>query len=304
MLEKIEFIKKHHITNITPLNKGWSKDKKYILTASDESRFLLRISDKKLYDKKKKQFESLKQLENLNIYCSRPLEFGTLTNGDVYTILSYLEGVDGKEAIQSLTNENAYLLGIEAGQALKKLHQITLPKQEYSWWEKYQTKMEKRIKTLLNCEYKIPMQNNIIQYYKDHCFLMKNRPLCFTHGDYHLGNMIVHDKRIGIIDFDRNQIADPYDDFKPFYWNVMESEYFETGLINGYFNNKIPDDFFPILKYYTSESLITHLPWATTFGDEEIRTAQKVADLQMLWYDNFKLEIPTWYKGIITIKKQ
>ena len=37
-----------------------------------------------------------------------------------------------------------------------------------------------------------------------------------------------------------------------------------------------------------------------TFGDEEIKTAQKVADLQMLWYDNFKLEIPTWYKGIIT----
>ena len=91
--------------------------------------------------------------------------------------------------------------------------------------------MEKRIKTLLNCEYKIPMQNDIIQYYKDHCFLMKNRPVCFTHGDYHLGNMIVHDKRIGIIDFDKNQIADPYDDFKPFCWNVMESEYFETGLI-------------------------------------------------------------------------
>ena len=103
MFSEIEFIKKHHITNITPLNKGWSKDKKYILTASDEKRFLLRISDKNLYDKK------IKQLEKLNIYCSRPLEFGTLTNGDVYTILSYLEGVDGKEAIQSLTNENAYL---------------------------------------------------------------------------------------------------------------------------------------------------------------------------------------------------
>lgn len=300
MFSEIEFIKKHPITLMTPLTKGWSKDQKYILTSSDKNHFLLRISDKKLYDKKKKQFEALKHLEKLNIYCSRPLEFGTLTNGDVYILLSYLEGIDGKEAIKALTDEKAYLLGIEAGQALKKLHSIEIPKQEDSWWEKYEIKVEKRITKLLNCEYRIPMQDEIIQYYRNHCFLMKNRPLCFTHGDYHLGNMIVHNGKIGIIDFDKNQIADPYDDFKPFYWNVMESEYFETGLINGYFDNKIPDDFFPVLKYYTSESLITYLPWATTFGEEEIKTAQKVTDFQMLWYDRFKLEIPTWYKGIIT----
>ncbi len=79
----------------------------------------------------------------------------------------------------------------------------------------------------------------------------------------------------------------------------MCSEYFETGLINGYYQNQVPEDFFPILKFYTVESLISHLPWSVTFGEAEVRTAQKVAANQMIWYDHFQLEVPTWYHGIL-----
>ena len=82
----------------------------------------------------------------------------------------------------------------------------------------------------------------------------------------------------------------------------MINEYFETGLINGYFDNIIPDDFFQILKFYIAESLISHLPWAVTYNEEETKTAQKVADYQMIWYDNFKSIVPTWYKGVLHLK--
>ncbi len=127
---------------------------------------------------------------------------------------------------------------------------------------------------------------------------MKDRPLAFCHGDYHLGNMIVKDGKIGIIDFDKNGVADPYDDLKPFCWNAAVSEWFETGLINGYFDCKIPEDFWPILKFYTAESLISQLPWSIKFGETEIKTAYEVAENQMIWYDSFDRDIPTWYKGI------
>lgn len=297
MRNQIEFIKTQNIVSISPLLKGWSKDKKYILEDAKGCKFLLRISDKSLYEKKKKQFELLKKIEEMDLYCSRPIAFGTMEDGSVYTILSYLEGVDGEEAIFSMSDREAYTLGVEAGEVLRKLHKIEIPEQSLTWWEKYQKKMPRKIEALLQCEYGLPMQEEIIQYYKDHCYLMEDRPQLFTHGDYHLGNMIVKDGKIGIIDFDKNGAADPYDDFKPFCWNAMRSEYFETGLINGYFNNQIPEDFFKILKFYTAESLISHLPWSVSFGEEEIRTAQKVAEYQMIWYDNFKREIPTWYKG-------
>ena len=214
-------------------------------------------------------------------------------------LLSYLEGEAAEEIIPNLNEKEAYDLGFEAGVVLRKLHSISIPEQNLSWYDRYMIKMPKKINNYLNCEYKISYGDMILKYYQDNYKLMEKRPLLFSHGDYHVGNMIVNNGKIGIIDFDKNNIADPYDEFKPFCWNVMRNEYFETGLINGYFNNNIPHDFFPILKFYTAESLISHITWAVTFGEKEIRTAYEIAELQSAWWDNFKLDIPTWYKGIL-----
>lgn len=288
---------KYGIVSVAPLLKGWSGDKKYILENSDGERYVLRLSNNDLYDKKKNQFELLKKIERLGLNCSRPIEFGTMADGTVYTLLSYLEGEDGETAVAALTDEAAYRLGVEAGQCLRKLHSVGIPPQERTWWDRYLEKMPRKLAALNACEYKLPMQDMILDYYETHYEIMKDRPLVLCHGDYHLGNMIVNNGKVGIIDFDKNGIADPYDELKPFCWNVMVSEYFETGLINGYFKNGVPDDFWRVLKFYTAESLISHLPWSVKFGQQEIKTALKVADLQMQWYGNFKLDVPTWYKG-------
>lgn len=289
---------KYGITSVTPLLKGWSRDKKYILESSGGERYVLRLSDNDLYEKKKNQFELLKKIKFLGLNCSRPIEFGMYADGTVYMLMSYLEGEDGETAVAELTDEEAYRLGIEAGNCLRKLHSVDIPRQNLTWWDRYLEKMPRKIAALNACEYKLPMQDEILRYYETHCEIMKDRPLVLCHGDYHIGNMIVNNGKIGIIDFDKNGIADPYDEFKPFCWNVMVSEYFETGLINGYFNNSVPEDFWIVLKFYTAESLISHLPWSVKFGQQEIKTALEVADNQMKWYHNFELEIPTWYKEV------
>ena len=213
--------------------------------------------------------------------------------------MSYLEGEDGETAVSAITDPEAYRLGVEAGKCLRKLHSVDIPPQEHTWWERYLEKMPRKIAALKACAYQLPMQDMILNYYETHYEIMKDRPLVFCHGDYHLGNMIVNNGNVGIIDFDKNGIADPYDEFKPFCWNVMVSEYFETGLVNGYFEDRVPDDFWSVLKFYTTESLISHLPWSVKFGQRgEIETALTVADHQMEWYGNFERDVPTWYKGI------
>ncbi|MBQ6020100.1 MAG: phosphotransferase [Clostridia bacterium] len=289
---------KYGIVSAAPLLKGWSGDKKYILENGDGERYVLRLSDHGLCEKKKRQFELLQKIELLGLDCSRPVEFGVTADGAVYTLLSYLEGEDGETAVAALSDRAVYRLGVEAGNCLRKLHSVDIPPQELTWWDRYLEKMPRKIAALNACEYKLPMQDKILDYYKTHYEIMKNRPLVLCHGDYHLGNMIVNNGNVGIIDFDKNGIADPYDEFKPFCWNVMVSEYFETGLINGYFENSVPDDFWRILKFYTAESLISHLPWSVKFGQREIKTALEVSDNQMKWYRNFELDVPTWYKGI------
>ena len=293
-----DIIEKYNISFVEPLTKGWSKDKKYILTSKDK-KYLLRLSNISLYNKKKEQFELLKKIEKLDINCSRPVEFGKLDEENIYMILTYLEGESCEDVLPRLTNEEAYKLGIEAGQVLQKLHNIPVDTSNMSWKEKYKEKIPRKIKALKECKYKLPLEDFLIDYFISKSYLMEDRPLKFSHGDFHAGNMIVHKGKIGIIDFDKNTISDSYDELKPFCWNVFKSEYFETGLINGYFNNKIPEDFFKILKYYSVESLISQLPWSVQFGEEDIKTAYKVYDAMIKWWGNFNLDVPTWYKGIL-----
>lgn len=293
-----DIIEKYNISFVEPLTKGWSKDKKYILFSQDK-KYLLRLSNISLYNKKKEQFELLKKIEKLDINCSRPVEFGKLDEENIYMILTYLEGESCEDVLPRLTNEEAYKLGIEAGQVLQKLHNIPVDTSNMSWKEKYKEKIPRKIKALKECKYKLPLEDFLIDYFISKSYLMEDRPLKFSHGDFHAGNMIVHNGKIGIIDFDKNTISDPYDELKPFCWNVFKSEYFETGLINGYFNNKIPEDFFKILKYYSVESLISQLPWSVQFGEEDIKTAYKVYDAMIKWWGNFNLDVPTWYKGIL-----
>ena len=121
---------KYKIVSVAPLLKGWSRDKKYILENSNRERYVLRLSDNDLYEKKKKQFELLNKIELLGLNCSRPIEFGADADGTVYTLMSYLEGEDGETAVEALTDKAAYRLGVEAGNCLRKLHSVDIPPQE------------------------------------------------------------------------------------------------------------------------------------------------------------------------------
>ena len=285
--------------SIEKLNKGWSKDKKYIVIDSNDNKLLLRFSDISLYEKKKAQFELLKKVEKLNINASRPIEFGKFDENSIYMVLTYLEGIDAEVAIESLNDKQAYDLGIQAGIALRKLHQIPVEEVSQSWYDRFKEKLEVKITNLRNCKYKLDEAEMLIKYAKDNMYLLKDRKRTFTHGDYHLGNMIVNDLGIGIIDFDKNGVVDPIDDFKPFCWNIRKSHYFETGLVNGYYDNNVPDDFFKLLALYAVEHLISHTPWAASIGEKEVQTALQVYKEVMETYDNFNLIIPKWYKGVL-----
>ena len=278
-----EITNKYNIVEITPLSEGWSNDEKYILKDKSGYKYLIRISDISKYDKKAAQYEYLKQLEKLGINAPKPFDFGRLPNNETYLLLSWIEGEPAQKVVPSLSNKEAYEMGIKAGEMLYKIHSVQIELPNITWWERHIEKLPRKVNKLINCEYELPLRDKIIKYYQDNSYLIKNRPMVFSHGDYHVGNMVISDNEIGIIDFDKCGPADPYDEIKPFCWNVLSSEYFETGLINGYFNNEIPNDFFPILK----------------FGEKEIQVALEIANHVLNWYDNFDRDIPSWYKGII-----
>ncbi|MBO5299053.1 MAG: hypothetical protein J6B51_03120 [Clostridia bacterium] len=50
-----------------PIEKGWSGDKKYRVTVSDGTKYLLRICPAEKYERRKRQFEKMKEVYALGI---------------------------------------------------------------------------------------------------------------------------------------------------------------------------------------------------------------------------------------------
>ncbi len=110
--------------------------------------------------------------------------------------------------------------------------------------------------------------------------------LSFIFGDIKLENLIVSNGRVYVKCPINMDIGDPFYDFKLLSLIALESGDFATGIIDGYFGDKISEDFFKMLKHYTSELIIKECNKSL-----DIRVINEIYDC----YDDFKLELPKWY---------
>ena len=296
MFQKIPHSKRW--TRIEPVNKGFSGDKKYHIWDADGTEFLLRISPIDHYGKKKEQFALLQQIHTLNIPASKPIELGILDENHIYLLLTWLAGEDAETYLSRVDDKTAYQLGLQGGHILNELQKICIEPPAQAWNDQFQPKIDQHIEEFNSCPVELQHKELVLQYVQSHRNIIQDRPTVFMHGDYHRGNMIVApDGTLGIIDFDRVKSGDSYRDFKAYTWNVYSSSYFASGIIDGYFDHKIPNDFFPILAFYTAEGMMHFMTWAIPFGDKEIQVAKQNYHNQLRWFDNFKRTIPTWYVG-------
>lgn len=285
------------------LCKGWSKDIKYIVEDKLQNKFLLRVSDSASYDRKYNQFNFLKEIEKLGVNTPRPYEIDRFEDGSVYMVLSWVEGKDAQGIMPTLDENNQYLLGKEAGRILKKIHSIPVVSDK-PWNDVYQNKIPRKIKLAKGASIKHPHLDVFVNYVLTNMYLIEDSNTKWQHGDYHLGNMVItNDLKLGIVDFDKADKADPIDDFKPFFWNVINTPAFEIGLIDGYFDDKPTETFFKKLALYAAESCIGHVFWAIQFGEEEVKTALEICDKVYEWYKGFTTFIPTWYDNKLKEKK-
>lgn len=127
---------------------------------------------------------------------------------------------------------------------------------------------------------------------------MKNRPQCYQHGDYHFGNMMIDNNgNLIIIDFNRNDFGDPWEEFNRIVWCANKSTLFASGIVNGYFNEDLPLEFWGLLALYIATNTISSLPWAIPFGENEINSMRKQAKQVLHWYDNMNNPVPIWYSN-------
>lgn len=281
------------------IDKGWSEDKKYCVTDEQGKRFLLRVSPIEQYDRKKSEYELMCQVAALGVPMCRPLEFGRSSEG-VYSIQTWIDGVDAEETIPSQTEEEQYAYGFEAGKILKIIHTIPAPEGMEDWEIYFNRKLDRKIKMYEACPIKYENGQAFMDYINAHRHLLSCRPRTYQHGDYHIGNMMIgNDRQLYVIDFNRSDFGDPWEEFNRIVWCAQAAPLFATGMVNGYFGNHVPMAFWELLALYISSNTLSSLPWAIPFGESEVRVMLNQAKDVLHWYDYMTKSVPTWYKGVL-----
>ena len=284
--------------NKTIINRGWSCDKKYCVTADDGTKLLLRITPHEKSATREDMFKMMQQVSRLEVPMCRPIEFGFCDEG-VYSVQSWIDGSDAEVVIPMLSDNEQYSYGMKAGKILKVIHSITAPSTQEDWEIRFNRKIDNKIKMYSECPIKYENGQFFLEYINANRHLLKNRPQVFQHGDYHIGNMMIDTKKeLQIIDFDRYDFGDPWEEFNRIVWCAQKTPLFASGMVNGYFDNSVPFKFWQLLALYISSNMLSSIPWAIPFGQGEIDTMQNQAKGILQWYDNMKNPIPSWYDGL------
>lgn len=284
---------------VEPITKGWSGDLKYFVRTFEGQKLLLRLSDKSSLESERQVYHSLAALSPIDIISSKLLDSGLCNDQQhTYRLFTWVEGQAAAEVIKGLSPAEKYQLGIQAGQTLNKIHQIPAPSDRETWDEYFNRKIDRNINRYKNCGIKFEKAAKVIEYINEHRTLLVSRPQCLQHGDYHIGNMLVNSSgQLGIIDFNRLDFGDPWEEFNRFPWTASESTSFANGIIHGYFETEIPKVFLDLMALYIGSNLLGGFAWALEYGESEIQTISNQASEVMGWYSNFEKSTPNWFQA-------
>jgi len=285
-------------SSVQKIDLGWSSDEKYDVKTIEGKRYVLRISDIKDYELKKKEFEVIKRFSTLGFEMSLPIDFGKAKDESFsYMILSYVEGESLEHALPKLDEKMQYQLGEEAGLILKKIHDLKVP-DAFKNDKDIKIKKLKQLQAYETSSLRMPGDSQVIDFIKKNIHLMGRQCSTFQHGDFHPGNLILtKNNTIGVIDFNRWDVLDPYEEFyKLESFSTSISIPFSRGQLDAYFNHNIPQEFWETLAVYAAHVAVYSIKWAEKFGDNDINYMKGMYHMILKHYDNFNQVIPSWYK--------
>jgi len=282
---------------IEPIVKGWSLDKKYYIENDIGEKMLLRISDVSEYSSKHREYEYIKSLAKLEINMPFPLDFGVCSNNTcMYSLFSWVEGENAESVLPKQSTKHQYEHGINAGKILRKIHSIPAPLNQQDWEKRFNNKIQNKFIKYAECGIKFDHDSKFINFINENRSYLANRPQVLHHDDFHTGNLIISQENIlGVIDFNRIDYGDPWEEFNRCVFSWRVSVPFTIGQIHGYFDNDVPDLFFRLMALYVATNSVGSIHWAIEYGKNEIETMLTIAENVFQWYNGFETYIPLWY---------
>ena len=291
-----EILNSEEIKKIEEIEKGWSADNKFYIQLFNGEEYLLKKSSLDTFSRKVDEFDWLTLLIDAGLPISEPLDIKGVDD-EVFFLFRWLKGLDALNRLAGLPKEEQYRLGVESGEILKTIHKLDVVTEGMEdWGAIFNRKVERNLKRYHECGLSYKDEKfylNAIETYKP---LIQKRPQTFQHGDFHIGNMLLTNKNeLRIIDFDRWDFGDPWEEFNRIDFTAEVSGAFATGQLNAYFEGRPPQEFFELLLFYISSNTLSALPWAMGYSVKEVQTIQDKAARVRKWYKNSNSAIPSWY---------
>lgn len=283
------------IVSRQPLTKGWSTDQKYKVKLEDGRFGLLRIAERPAYEAKRLEFQLVENLFGLGLPVAEPLSFWA-DDLSVYTLYEWVEGQDMNEVASSLSDSVLYDLGCQSGKFLRSLHALSIDQSLRGWNSFYQAKIDNKLAAYQAASHSYPNGQAMIDFVQANRHLLEGRPIAYHHGDFHTGNFLLgRDGKLKILDFDRYDIGDPWEEFIRLIFTADLSPAFARGQVDSYFDGAIPEEFWRLMALCVTVNSLGALSWAEQVDPDQVPLMQEQAATISEWYVDFTSLVPEWY---------
>lgn len=270
-------------------------DRKYKVQLEDGRRGLLRIAERPAYEAKQLEFQLVENLFGLGLPVAEPLSFWA-DDLSVYTLYEWVEGQDMNEVASDLPDFVLYDLGCQSGQFLRTLHALPIDQSQRDWNSFYQAKIDNKLAAYQATSHSYPNGQAMIDFVQANRHLLEGRPIAYHHGDFHTGNFLLgRDGKLKILDFDRYDIGDPWEEFNRLIFTADLSPAFARGQVDAYFEGSVPEEFWRLMALYVTVNSLGALSWAEQVDSEQIPLMKLQAQKISEWYEYFNHHLPKWY---------
>ena len=284
--------------SVEPVNRGWSSDRKYRVETGAGERLLLRLSDAERYEAKRKEYGIIGKYATLGFAMSLPVDFGLCEGGQTaYMLLTWVEGRDLEAVLPGLSEAEQYRLGRAAGDILRRIHGLPLDAEDLPTTTKRARKLA-QLDRYETSNVRVPGDGPAIHYVRENIDRIWRQPPVYQHGDFHPGNLIYRaDGTLGVIDFNRWEVGDPYEEFyKLESFGREVSVPYCAGQIDAYFGEDVPEDFWETLAVYVAHASLFSIAWAEPFGQADVAAMTRRFRVAMEDYEGFTQVVPRWYE--------
>ena len=282
------------VVKVVPITKGFSDDKKYRLVTSDQE-MLLRVSAAGSRTRKQ-EFALMQKLYLSGVRCNRPLDlFEIEEQAVICALFSYLPGQDAEQLIHTLSPENQFEVGFEAGKDLRAINRVSRPTSDWKArkWHKHQRYLEQ----YRQGQIRFAHDEKVLRFIDENYDRAEAEVDHLQHDDFHLGNILVNDRHYaGVLDFNRYDWGDPLHEFVKLEWFTWPvSRHFAAGQIAGYFGEKpLSDPERLQTAVYIAMSIVSTVVWTRIYHPKTwpVTEAGMISILER--YDYFDNVHPQW----------